>query len=194
MPDLMGGQLASQGVALSPGVQPAVADVVIVVDRADVVARVAAAVAAGGADGVDARIDPERVAVGCLGVLPGHADEPGQPPDLSPAHVGVHVDRAVLVAVIEPEQLAVVEPVLLPGRRRVSQLTLRLCLHQVPPTLRALPGGLLKPSSTRREPSGCRTAGHWECPAGGHWSVARQTLLLNVKEALVDEFVDAEGA
>src|ERR1035438_3630664 len=44
MPDLMSGQLASEGVALPPGVQPAVADVAVVVDRADVVARVAAAV------------------------------------------------------------------------------------------------------------------------------------------------------
>src|SRR5262249_344803 len=124
MPDLMGGQLASEGVALPPGVQPAVADVAVVVDRADVVARMAAAVPPGVVDGVDARVEPERVAVGCLGVLPGHVDEPGQPPDLSPAHAGVHVDRAVLVAVVEPEQLAVVEPVLLPGGRRVSQLTL----------------------------------------------------------------------
>src|SRR5262252_8404755 len=120
MPDLMGGQLASEGVALPPGVQPAVADVVVVVDRADVVARVAAAVPPGVVDGVDARVGPERLAIGCLGVLPGHVDEPGQPPDLSPAHVGVHVDRAVLVAVVAPEQLAVVEPVLLPGGRRVS--------------------------------------------------------------------------
>src|SRR5689334_1637026 len=133
MPDFMSGQLASQGVALPPGVQPAVADVVIVVDRADVVARVAAAVPPGVVDGVDARVGPERVAVGCLGVLPGHIDEPGQPPDLSPAHVRVHVDRAVLIAVVEPEQLAVVEPVLLPGGRRVSQLMLRRCLHQVLP-------------------------------------------------------------
>ena len=84
-------------------------------DRADVVARVAAAVPPGVVDGVDARVRPERVAVGCLGVLPRHFDEPGQPPDLSPAHVGVHVYRAVLVTVAQPEQLAVVEPVLLPG-------------------------------------------------------------------------------
>src|SRR6266496_6289719 len=149
MPDLMGGQLASQGVALPPGIQPAVADVVVVVDRADVVARVAAAVPPGVVDGVDARIGPERGAVGCLGVLPGHIDEPGQPADLSPAHAGVCVDRAVLVAVVEPEQLAVVEPVLLPAGRRVSQLTLRLCLHQVLPPPRALPAGFVKPSSTR---------------------------------------------
>ena len=127
----MSGQLASEGVALPPGVQPAVADVVVVVDRADVVTRVAAAVPPGVVDRVDARVGPERVAVRCLGVLPGHIDEPGQPPDLSPAHVGVHVYRAVLVAVVEPEQLAVVEPVLLPGGRRVSQLTLRRCLHRV---------------------------------------------------------------
>src|SRR5215469_10905741 len=141
MPDLMGGQLTSEGVALPPGVEPAIADVAVVVDRADVVARVAATVPPGVVDGVDARVEPERVAVGCLGVLPGHIDEPGQPPDLSPAHVGVHVDRTVLVAVVEPEQLAVVEPVLLPGSRRVSQPTLRLCLHQVLPPLRApLPG------------------------------------------------------
>src|SRR5215831_78546 len=77
MPDLVGWQLASEGVALPPGVQPAVADVVVVVDRADVVARVAAAVPSGVVDGVDARVGPERVAVGCLGVLPGHVDEPG---------------------------------------------------------------------------------------------------------------------
>src|SRR5215469_4226488 len=141
MPDLMSGELASEGVALPPGVQPAVADVAVVVDRADVVARMAAAVPSGVVDGVDARIGPERVAVGCLGVLPGHIHEPGQPPDLSPAHAGVGVDRAVLVAVVEPEQLAVVEPVLLPGGRRAGQLTLRLCLHQVLLPLRApLPG------------------------------------------------------
>src|SRR5690242_6432882 len=131
MPDLMSGQLASQGVILPPGVQPAVADVVVVVDRADVVARVAAAVPPGVVDRVDARVGPERVAVGSLGVMPGHIDEPGQPPDLGLPHVGVHVYRAVLVAVVKPEQLTVVEPVLLPGGRRVSQLTPRLCLHQV---------------------------------------------------------------
>src|SRR5215831_15618224 len=141
MPDLMGGQLTSEGVALPPGVEPAIADVAVVVDRADVVARVAATVPPGVVDGVDARVEPERVAVGCLGVLPGHTDEPGQPPDLILAHVGVHVDRAVLVAVVEPEQLAVVEPVLLPGGWRASQLTLRLCPHQVLPPVRALPGG-----------------------------------------------------
>src|SRR6202035_5762856 len=128
MPDLMSGQLASEGAALPPGVQPAVADVVVVVDRADVIARVASAVPPGMMDGVDTRVGPEGVAVGCLGVLPGHMDEPGQPPDLSPAHVGVHVDRAVLVAVVQPEQLAVVEPVFLPGGRRASQRTPRLCL------------------------------------------------------------------
>src|SRR5580698_10487496 len=131
---LMSGQLASQGVGFPPGVQPTVADVVVVVDRADVVARVAAAVPPGVVDGVDARVGPERVAVGCLGVLPGRIDEPGQPPDLSLADVGVYVDRAVLVAVVQPEQLAVVEPVLLPGGRRVGQPTLRLDLHQVLPT------------------------------------------------------------
>src|SRR6266496_1753957 len=76
--------------------------------------------------------------------LPGHVDEPGQPPDFGPAHVGVGVDRAVLVVVVEPEQLAVVEPVFLPGSRRVSQLTLRLCLHRVLPPLRARPGGFLQ--------------------------------------------------
>src|ERR1700689_1689687 len=121
MPDLMSGQLASEGVALPPGVQSAVADVAVVVDRADVVARGAAAVPSGVVDGVDARVGPERVAVGCLGVLPGHIDEPGQPPDLGRAYAGVHVDRAVLVAMVEPEQLAVVKPVLLPGGGRVSQ-------------------------------------------------------------------------
>src|ERR1700756_320156 len=143
MPDFMSGQLASQGVALPPGVQPAVADVVIVVDRADVVAGVAAAVPPGVVDGVDARVGPERVAVRCLGVLPGHIDEPGQPPDLGPAYVGVQVDRAVLVAVVEPQQLAVVEPVLLPGGRRITQLPLRLCLPLILPPLPA------RPSSTR---------------------------------------------
>src|ERR1700748_3701227 len=135
MPDLMSGQLASQGVAFPPGVQPAVADVVVVVDRADVVARVAATVPPGVVDGVDARVGPERVAVGCLGVLPGHVDEPGQPPDLVPAHVGVEVDRAVLVAVVKPQQLTMVEPVLLPGGRRVSQLALPLWLPQALPPL-----------------------------------------------------------
>src|SRR5215472_8023973 len=153
MPDLMGGQLASKGVALPPGVQPAVADVVVVVDRADVIARVAAAVPPGVVDGVDARVRPEPVAVGCLGVLPGHIDEPGQPADLSPAYVGVHVDRAVLVAVVEPEQLAVVEPVLLPGGRRVGQPMLRLCLLQVLPPSPALSGGFRQAliSATRAE-------------------------------------------
>src|ERR1700746_224448 len=129
MPDLMGGQLASEGVALPPGVQPAVAAVVGAGDRADVVARVAAAVPPGVVDGVDARVGPEPLAVGCLGVLPGHIDEPGQPPDLSPAHIGVYIDHAVPVVMVQPEQLAVVEPVLLPGGRRVSQLTLRRCPH-----------------------------------------------------------------
>src|SRR5262252_5774656 len=108
MPDLMSGQLASEGIALPPGVQPAVTDVVVVVDRADVVARVAAAVPPGVVDGVDARVEPERVAVGYLGVLPGDVDELGQPADLCPAHAGVHVDSAALIAVVEPEQLAVV--------------------------------------------------------------------------------------
>src|SRR5436190_14826968 len=141
MPDLMSGQLASQGVAFPPVLQPAVADVVVVVDRADVVARVTAAVPSGVVDGVDARVGPEPLAVGCLGVLPGQVDEPGQPPDLGLAHIGVGVNRAVLVAVVPPQQLAVVEPVLLPGGRRVSQLTLRLCVHYVLPPLRALPRG-----------------------------------------------------
>src|SRR3984957_3710186 len=121
MPDLMSGQLTSHRVAFPPAVQPAVADVVMVVDTADVVARMAAAVPPGMVDGVDARVGPERVAVGCLGVLPGHIDEPGQPPDLGPGHVRVKVHRAVLVAVVEPEQLAMVEPVLLPGGRRVRR-------------------------------------------------------------------------
>src|SRR6202012_2600260 len=97
MPDLMSGQLASQGVAPTPGVQAAVADVVVVVDRADVVARVTAAVAPGVVDGVDARVGPERVTIGGLGVLPGHIDDPGQPLDLTPAYIGVQVYRAVLV-------------------------------------------------------------------------------------------------
>src|SRR5437764_12787569 len=98
MPDLMSGQLASQGVAFPPGVQPAVADVVVVVDRADVVARVTAAVPPGVVDRVDARVGPERVAVGCLGVLPGHVDEPGQPPALGLPNVGDGADGAVLLA------------------------------------------------------------------------------------------------
>src|SRR5580704_5027344 len=157
MPDLMSGQLASEGVALPPALQPAVADVVEVVDRADVVARVAAAVPSGVVDGVDARVGPERVAVGCLGVLPGHIDEPGQPPDLILADVGVHVYRAMLVAVVEPEQLAVVEPVLLPGRRRVSQLMLRFGLHQVLPPRRAPPAAFVNaivwPVSPLAEPA-----------------------------------------
>src|SRR3984957_9548733 len=158
MPDLMSGQLASEGAALPPGVQPAVADVVVVVDRADVVARVAAAVPPAVVDGVDTRVGPERVAVGRLGVLPGHINEPGQPPYLSPAHVGVHVYRAVLVAVVQPEQLAVVEPVLLPGGRRVSQLTLRLwAAHRVGAAGRGLPGATVRariPSVARSAPSG----------------------------------------
>src|SRR5579864_4623200 len=149
MPDLMSGQLASEGVALPPGVQPAVADVVVVVDRADVVARVATAVPPGVVDGVDARVEPERVAVGCLGVLPGHVDEPGQPPDLGPAHVGVQVDRAVLVAVVKPEQLAVVEPVLLPGGRRGRQLTPRLCLTRSSHLSGPCPAVFANRSSTR---------------------------------------------
>src|SRR5580692_7121392 len=149
MPDLMSGQLASEGVALPPSVQPAVADVVVVVDRADVVARVATAVPPGVMDGVDTRVRPERVAVGCLGVLPGHIDEPGQPPHLGPPHVGVHVDRAELVAVVQPEQLTVVEPMLLPGGWRVSQRTLRLCLHQVSHLSGPGPAGFVRPSSTR---------------------------------------------
>ena len=45
-----------------------------------------------------------------------------------------------------------------------------------------------------REPSVCRTARHREWLAVRHWGVTRQALLLDVKEALVDEFVDAEGA
>src|SRR5580704_13472437 len=149
MPDLMSRQLASEGVALPPGVQTAVGDVTVVVDRADVVARVAAAVPPGVVDGVDTRVGPERVAVGRLGVLPGHIDEPGQPLRLSPAHVGVCVDRAVLVAVVQPEQLAVVEPMLPPGGRRVSQRTLRLCLHQVSHLSGHGPAGFVTPSSTR---------------------------------------------
>ena len=43
-------------------------------------------------------------------------------------------------------------------------------------------------------PFGCSTAGHRERPAVRRWGVTRQALLLDVKEALVDEFVDAEGA
>ena len=39
-------------------------------------------------------------------------------------------------------------------------------------------------------PPGHRASG----PPGRHWGVTRQALLLDVKEALVDEFVDAEGA
>ena len=35
---------------------------------------------------------------------------------------------------------------------------------------------------------------HGEWPAGRHRGVTHQALLLDVKEALVDEFVDAEGA
>src|ERR1700734_68582 len=149
MPDLVSGQLTSEDVTLPPGVQPAVADVVVVVHRADVVARVAAAVPPGVVDGVDTRVGPERVAVGCLGVPPGQVDEPGQPPYLGPAHVGVCVDRAVLVAVVQPEQLAVVEPMLLPGGRRVSQPALRLCLHQVSHLSAPCPAGSVGPSSTR---------------------------------------------
>jgi hypothetical protein len=46
----------------------------------------------------------------------------------------------------------------------------------------------------RRQPSGCRTAGHRYWPAVRHQGVTRQALLLDVEQALVDEFVDAEGA
>src|SRR5579872_2368831 len=166
MPDLMSGQLASEGVALSPGVQPAITDVVVVVDRADVVARVPSAVPPGVVDGVDARVGPEPVAVGSLGVLPGHVDEPGQPPDFSLAHVRVGVDRAVLVVVVEPEQLAVVKPVLLPAGRRVSQLT--LCLHQSSRLAGSCPAGVVNPSTRsygRCAPSADGTADA-EQPAG----------------------------
>src|SRR5690348_5763237 len=92
MPDLMSGQLAGEGVSLPPVFKTAVADVVVVVDRADVIARMAAAVPPGVVDGVDARVGPERLPVGCLGVLPGHVYEPGQPSNLGPAHIGVGVD------------------------------------------------------------------------------------------------------
>src|SRR5690348_11751245 len=75
MPDLVRGQLVGEGVSLPPGVQAAVADVVVIVDGTDVIAGVAAAVPPGVVDGVDARVGSERVAVGRLGVLPGLTDE-----------------------------------------------------------------------------------------------------------------------
>ena len=70
-------------------------------------------------------------------------DDPAESRNLidSPAHAGVHVDRAVLVTVVKPEQLAVAGPVRLPAGRRVSQPTPRLCPHQILPPVRALPGG-----------------------------------------------------
>jgi hypothetical protein len=121
MPDLVGGQLAGEGLALPPAVEAAVADIVIVVHGADVVAGVAAAVPPGVVDGVDARIRPECVPVGRLGVLPGLADVPRQPPDVAAADVRVQVDRAVIVAVVQLQQLTVIEPVLLPAGRRVRR-------------------------------------------------------------------------
>src|SRR5436305_927617 len=90
MPDLMSGQLASQGVAFPPGVQPTVADVVVVVDRADVVARVAAAVPPGMVDGVEPRVGPERVAVGCRFGQSGLADPVWVAAGEGPAAVVTH--------------------------------------------------------------------------------------------------------
>ena len=101
VPDLMGGQLAGEVLAVSPAVQAAVADVVIVVHGADVVAGVAAAVPPGVVDGVNARVGPEPVPVGGLGVPPDLADVLRQPADLAAADVGVQVDRAVVVAVVQ---------------------------------------------------------------------------------------------
>jgi hypothetical protein len=94
MPYLMSGQLGGERVAFPPGVQAAVADVPVVVDGADVIASVAAAVTPGMVDGIDARVGPERITVGRLGVLPDLADVAGQPPDFRPADVGIQVDRA----------------------------------------------------------------------------------------------------
>src|SRR5262249_21780629 len=137
MPYLMSGQLGGESVAFLPGVQAAVADVPVVVDGADVIDGVAAAVAPGMMDGIDARVGPERIAVGRLGVLPDLADVAGQPPDLGAADIGVQVDRAVAVTVVQPQQLPVVEPVLLPGVRRATRPPLPLCLHPGPPALSA---------------------------------------------------------
>ena len=89
VPYLMGGQLAGQRLAFPPAVQAAVADIVVVVNGADVVAGVAAAVPSGVVDGVDARVGPEPMAVRRLGVLPGLADVLRQPADLAVADVGV---------------------------------------------------------------------------------------------------------
>jgi len=74
MPYLMSGQLGGESVAFPPSVQAAVADVAIVVDGADVIASMAAAVTPGMVDGIDARVGSERIAVGRLGVLPDLAD------------------------------------------------------------------------------------------------------------------------
>jgi hypothetical protein len=48
-------------------------------------------------------------------------------------------------------------------------------------------------TSTQGDARASRTAGQSK-PVTKHWDVTRQALLLDVKEALVDEFVDAEGA
>src|ERR1700722_13483436 len=132
----MGGQLAGEVLAVSPAVQAAVADIVIVVHGADVIAGGAAAVPPSMVNGVNARVGPEAVPVGGLGVPPDVTDVLRQPSDLALTDVGIEVDRAVVVTVVQPEQLAVIEPVLLPAGRRGSQ-PLSLWLHGTPPLLRA---------------------------------------------------------
>src|SRR5262249_7692583 len=96
-----------------------------------------------------ARVEPERVAVGCLGVLPGRIDEPGEPADLSPAYGGVHVDRAVLVAVVEPEQLAGGGPGLPPGGRAAKRPAPPAPPHHGPPPPPPL-GPAASPGTARR--------------------------------------------
>src|ERR1700678_4212875 len=107
MPDLMGGQLAGEVLTISPAVQAAVADIVVIVDRADVVAGVPAAVPPGVVDGVNARVGSEPVPVGGLGVAPDLADVLRQPADLAGAKVGVREERAVVVAVVQHKRFVV---------------------------------------------------------------------------------------
>src|SRR5579862_7511869 len=61
------------------------------------------------------------------------------------------------------------------------------------------PGGTGTPRATacrtaRAPTTRCGATGHGECPAGATLRRYRQALLLDVKEALVDEFVDAQRA
>jgi hypothetical protein len=130
VPDLMRGEFAGERFAFPPGVQAAVADVVVVVHGADVVPGVTAAVPSCVMDGVDARVGPEPAAVGHLGVVPGRADVAGQPLDFAAANVRVEVYGAVLVGGVEPKQLTMVEPVFLPGLRRAACRCPLCCVHR----------------------------------------------------------------